>query len=211
MAKSRKTTTRSTRKDTAPRTSAAERTRVRRVEADTADNGSPLKGIIIIILLILGLWLLFSLVSGWREGQNGTDESANNNEDARVEDSEGETDEAADENGADADQQPAAAGDQAVETTVDETDDGYAYTVGTGESYTTMARRAVASVDGNLSPAERVAAETKLTQDAGGEWLNAGQDLSLTKDTVRAAVDWAKGLSDGEKAAWQPYADLVAW
>lgn len=100
---------------------------------------------------------------------------------------------------------------EAPVSTLKETDKAYAYTVGEGDSYTTLARRAVAALDDKLTPAERVAAETKLTNDAQMAELAVGQQVELTKDSVRAAIDWAKKLDDGQKAAWQPYADMIAW
>lgn len=210
MAKSRKNTTKSTsRKAKAPARNTAEQTRVRRVESDAADNGSPLKGAIIIALLVLGLWLLFSMVSGWRADDQG--DAAKTDEEERVEEREDAAKNAKDDK-KDTDKQPdQAEGEQSTETSVRESDTAYDYTVGSGESYTTMARRAVASADDQLSPAERVAAETKLVQDSGATALNLGQELSLSKADVEAAVKWAKGLSAEQKAAWQPYADLVAW
>lgn len=85
----------------------------------------------------------------------------------------------------------------------------YSYTAAAGDSYTVLARQAVAVAGSDLTAAERVAAETKLTQDAGEPYLEVGQSVRLEKDTVTAAVEWAKSLSEAEKAAWQPYADMV--
>ncbi len=87
--------------------------------------------------------------------------------------------------------------------------DNFSYTAAAGDSYTVLARQAVAVLASGLSPAERVAAETKLTQDAGEPYLEIGQVVEFDQATVQAAVDWAKNLSQAEKAAWQPYADLV--
>lgn len=101
--------------------------------------------------------------------------------------------------------------DQTKETVATESDEAYNYQAGTGESFTTLARRAIAQADSGLSAAERVAAETKLAQDANAELLETGQDVELAKSDVKAAIDWAKSLSDDAKAAWQPYADQVAW
>lgn len=182
----------------------ATKTKVRRVESDEEAGGSLLRGIIVIALVILGLFMIYNTFA------------RDTVEDAVVTDKESKTEDAKKDDKADKSDKEKAAHDATQpgavpSTTVNETDTAYEYTAGEGESYTTLARRAVTSVASGLTPAERVAAETKLAQDAGAEWLNAGQDLSLTKDAVRKAVDWAKGLSDEQKAAWQPYADLVAW
>jgi len=74
-----------------------------------------------------------------------------------------------------------------------------------------LARKAIAKADSNLSHAERVAAETKLTQDADASYLEIGQAVTIAKSDVKSAVTWAKALSDEQKAAWQYYADQIAW
>ena len=90
-------------------------------------------------------------------------------------------------------------------------DESYDYKAGEGDSYTSLARRAVSTVNSQLSPVERVAAETRLAQAAGAEMLAVGQKVAFDKATVEAAVKWAQSLSAEEKATWQPYADMVAW
>lgn len=97
------------------------------------------------------------------------------------------------------------------QTLAAEGDAEFTYVVGSGESYTGLARQAVTATNAELSPVERIAAETKLAQDAGAEMLAAGQEVTLAKSTVKAAVEWAQSLSDEQKAAWQPYADMVVW
>lgn len=176
--------------------SVAAETKVRRVEADGDDRSALIRGIIVIAVLILGLFLIYSAFAGDQSG----DEAAVTDEESKTED---------DEEAKDTDEPKAE--ESTNGTTVTETDQGYDFVVGEGESYTTMARRAIASADDSLTTAQRVAAETKLAQDAGAEWLNLGQELSLTKENINAAVEWAKGLTDEQQAAWQPYADLVAW
>lgn len=104
----------------------------------------------------------------------------------------------------------AAAGEY-VETVASETEKTYVFIAGTGESFSALARRAIASTDSELSTAERIAAETRLTQEAGAENLDVAQQLSLEKSDVAEAIEWAEGLSAEEKAAWQYYADMVAW
>lgn len=190
MAKVKKKTTKS----------APAETRTRRVQVEPTGNDSLIRKIVIIILVLIGLYLLLTFISGQQDdnGEKTTDDKGSSevkeSDDATEKDDE-DTKAEAEPNG----------------TSTKETDKEFTYVVGEGESYTTMARRAVASMDSGLTTAERVAAETRLTTDANAQWLNSGQDLTLSKETVRAAVDWAKSLSEGEKAAWQPYADLVAW
>lgn len=189
-----------------PRKSAPAETKVRRAEAEVkTDETSPvIRNVIIVVLLLLGLYLLINFISGKKDQDSG--DKAGKEESSKVEDSKDDA-----KNSGTTKNEKAATGNLPAGTTVSETDKAYTYTVGEGESYTTLARRAVAGIGGSLTPAERVAAETKLTTDAGADWLNVGQSVVLDKATVRAAVDWAKGLSSEEKAAWQPYADLVAW
>lgn len=87
--------------------------------------------------------------------------------------------------------------------------DSYTYTAVAGDSYTQLARQAVAALAGDATTVERVAAETKLAQDAGAPLLEIGQQVELSKSTIQAAIDWAVALNDAEKNAWQPYADMV--
>ena len=109
------------------------------------------------------------------------------------------------------DAQAKAAKGENVTTSLDETTAAYEYVAGTGESYTALARRSVAKLDAKLTLAERVAAETKLSEEAGMPSLEIGQRVSLKKDDISAALKWAKGLTAEEKAAWQYYADQVSW
>lgn len=84
-------------------------------------------------------------------------------------------------------------------------------TAAPGDSYTTLARQAVAKVDGSLSPAERVAAETKLTQDGGAAELAEGQSVAIIRAHIHDAIAWAKSLAAEEKQTWQSYAEQIAW
>lgn len=183
-----------------PRKSAPAETRVRRAEADVeSGNNSVIRNIIILVLILLGLYLLMNFVFDGDNQENG--DKTNEDETSQVEESD-TSDSGNDE--ATSEAEPSG-------TSVKETEQEFSFVVGEGESYTTMARRAVAAIDENLTTAERVAAETKLTTDANAQWLNEGQALVLGKSTVQSAIDWAKSLTDEEKSAWQPYADLVAW
>lgn len=190
-------------------------TRTRRVEEEPDDNNrSLIRTAVIVVLVLLGLYLLFNFITNGNDEQNGdrAAESSETSQSEESEESEGSEEPAETDEEAESDTETnGSAENQSTGTTESETETEYSYTVGEGESYTTIARRAITSVDSDLTPAERVAAETRLANGANAEWLNAGQSLTLNKDTVRAAVDWAKGLSDEQKAAWQPYADLVAW
>lgn len=185
---------------TEPREAEIVETKVDRPEPVLAMNNSAIRNVIVITVVIIGLFFLMNFVLN-RNGK--TDKTASDETSKNKDNDESKNNDNKDENVT-----PATLPDG---TTVRETDKAFTYTVGEGESYTTVARRAVASTDSKLTTAERVAAETKLTADANAELLDIGQNVELSKDTVRGAIDWAKNLSDEDKAAWQPYADLVAW
>ena len=107
-------------------------------------------------------------------------------------------------------QQKAAAGDL-VTTASNENDSAFDYVAGTGESYSALARAAIAKTDNTLTHAERVAAETKMTQDAGVPYLEIAERITINKSVVNEAIAWAKSLTPDQQAAWQPYADMIAW
>lgn len=175
------------------------------VETEAPESGNDntlVRNVIILVLVLIGLYLLFSVVSGQNDQENG--DNATDDETSQVE--------SPDEDRRDGEaQEETEAATSQNQTVVNETDAAYSYTVGAGESYTTIARQAIASLESDLTSAERVAAETKLATEAASSWLDVGQNVTLEKDTVRVAIDWAKALSDGQKVAWQPYADSVAW
>lgn len=177
-------------------------TNASRSEAAPAANDQAVKNVVIIIVVLVGIFFLANLIFN-RSGKNdktATDETSQNTDNDKEKSDKKQSESTA--------ITPQSLPDGTI---VRETDAGFSYTVGEGESYTTIARRAVAGIDNKLTPAERVAAETKLTTDADAGLLDVGQNVELSKDTIRAAVDWARNLGDEEKAAWQPYADLVAW
>lgn len=182
-----------------PREAEVVKTEVRRVEAEQPQTTPVVRNIIIVILVLIGLYFIMNLIS-----------SDDTSDDGKAAEETSQT-ENADQTGKDGAKDEAAPSNLPADTVVEETDAAFSYTVGEGESYTTVARRAVSAIDSKLTTAERVAAETKLTTDAQAELLAIGQGVTLSKDTVRGAVDWAKSLSSEEKAVWQPYADLVAW
>lgn len=98
-----------------------------------------------------------------------------------------------------------------IQTVAVESDSSYRYVAGNGDSYTVLARRAVEKASPGMSIAQRVAAETKLAQEASAQYLDVGQEVTIKKSAVEAAVSWAKSLSAEQKSAWQYYADQVAW
>jgi hypothetical protein len=85
----------------------------------------------------------------------------------------------------------------------------YTYTASAGDSYTGFARQAVdtyvVSQKLNLTPAQRVAAETYLTARANSPYLEIGQSVTIAADDVKSATDQAANLSSDQQAAWQRY------
>lgn len=158
------------------------------------------------VVAVLGVWGLTSL-SGSDTNTKKTDSASTSNK--KTADS--ATDRAKQLAQKTQDAQAKAAKGENVTTSLDETTAAYEYVAGTGESYTALARQAVAKLDAKLTPAERVAAETKLSEEAGMPYLEIGQRVSMKKEAVGAAVKWAKSLTTQEKASWQYYADQVSW
>lgn len=89
------------------------------------------------------------------------------------------------------------------------------YTAESGDSYTELARQTVtayttdAGVD--LTAAQRIAAETYLTQDAEAPYLEIGDKVTINKSDVAAAVQKATSLSADEIAAWEVYVPYVVF
>lgn len=87
--------------------------------------------------------------------------------------------------------------------------DVYTYIAQPGDSYSVLARKAVQSYgiveSVDLRRAQIIAAETRLTIDAGSVELNQGQDVVIDRADVVAAVEAAQKISDDEIASWQTY------
>lgn len=91
--------------------------------------------------------------------------------------------------------------------------DNYTYKAGAGDSYTVLARKSVqayaAATKVKLSPAQIIAAETRLTVDAGSILLNEGQTVAIKKSAVKSAVEVAQKLKGADLAAWEVYVPYV--
>lgn len=186
-----------------------------RTKNDDGNDGSLAKTLLSILAALVLLFGVGYVVLGWQPWQNdnagnsSTEKVATDENPEQTNDDEARQD-AEDEKRANAARAQAAAGG-VVETSESETKDSYRFVAGSAESYTELARDVIARADNSLSAAERVAAETKLTQDAAAQYLEVGDRVSIDKTDVQAAVDWAKALSAEQKSAWQYYADMVAW
>lgn len=95
----------------------------------------------------------------------------------------------------------------------DVSDERYVYTAQPGDSYTTMARKAIqtygARTNTTLTHAQIVAAETFLTQAARSPELLVGQKVTFKTDVVKMHVDKARKLDSATIAAWQMYVPYV--
>ena len=82
-------------------------------------------------------------------------------------------------------------------------------TVQAGDSYTTLARTAIANYVAaqklSLNTAQLIAAESFMTTQAGAPLLNEGQQVSIANTDVATAVVKAQALTSSEQAAWQVY------
>lgn len=91
--------------------------------------------------------------------------------------------------------------------------EAYQYEAQTGDTYTQMARKAIQTYgienSVNLSGAEIVFAETSMTREAGSPVLNVGQQVSVSKETVKKWVEAAQKLDDATEARWNVYTRFV--
>lgn len=182
-----------------------------KAEPEVEEKSSSKKTIAIIIGILIVLAGIAYYASTTRDAEDSTAQSTQTtteteDQSSKNEQAQSEADDAAIEKA----KEDAASGNP-VETVVVESDSEYRYVAGSGDSYTVLARQAIEKSGSDLTDAERVAAETKLTQDAGAPYLDIGQDVTIKKSVVSAAVSWAKSLSSEQKSAWQYYADQVAW
>lgn len=89
----------------------------------------------------------------------------------------------------------------------------YTYTAKSGDSYSVLARKAVQTYglknDISLSPAQIIAAEAFLTAQGGSPELDEGQQVTISPESVKSAVDSAQKLSPDDLALWDTYAQDV--
>lgn len=87
--------------------------------------------------------------------------------------------------------------------------------VAAGDSYTAIARSAVAkelsAQKKSFTPAQNVAAETFIAEAAGFPEVEVGQTITISAATLTSAINRAAALTVTSQAAWQPYADTVVW
>lgn len=91
----------------------------------------------------------------------------------------------------------------------------YTTTAKAGDSYTLIARQAITNylttAGKTLSPAQRVAAESFLTKNAGTPQLVLGQNVTISNSDVEAAVTQASNLNQKQQTAWNAWAANVVF
>lgn len=88
----------------------------------------------------------------------------------------------------------------------------YTYAVQDGDSYATIVRRAISEHGGSgLNPAQKIAAETKLAEQAGWPEVDTGQTIKIDSAVLSQAVSLARSMTVDEQQSWQAYADGVIW
>ena len=89
----------------------------------------------------------------------------------------------------------------------------YSFSAQSDDNYSVLARKAV-QIYGlenkvNLSAAQIVFAETRMTLEAKSPVLNGGQKVEIKKDTVKSWVEKAQKLTDVQEKAWNYYVQFV--
>ena len=88
----------------------------------------------------------------------------------------------------------------------------YTYVVQDDDSYAKIVRRAISEHGGSgLNPAQKIAAETKLAEQAGWPEVDTGQTIKIDSAVLSQAVSLARSMTADEQQSWQAYADGVIW
>jgi len=88
----------------------------------------------------------------------------------------------------------------------------YTYTVQDGDSYSTIIRRAISEHGGSsLNAAQKIAAESKLVEQAGWPEVDAGQSVKVDSIALSQAINSARSMTADEQQMWQSYADDIVW
>lgn len=90
------------------------------------------------------------------------------------------------------------------------TDTAYTHTAQAGDSYATVAREAIEKYSEqqklSLTPAQRIAAESVLLDEAGHPSIEIDQAVAIDSEVLRQVVKDASGITESEQAAWLPFA-----
>lgn len=97
----------------------------------------------------------------------------------------------------------------------DKVSTNYNFVTTSGDSYTALARRAITNYTKTnnleLSPVQRVAAETILTTQAGSPRLDIKESVTIQLADIRSVVVAVQDYSTTKLTAWQPYANQVVF
>ena len=81
-----------------------------------------------------------------------------------------------------------------------------------GDSDATIVRRAINEHGGSgLNPAQKIAAETKLAEQAGWPEVDTGQTIKIDSAVLSQAISLARSMTADEQQSWQAYADGIIW
>lgn len=102
-------------------------------------------------------------------------------------------------------------GSQAKAETESSVQDTYSYKASKGDNLSYVVRDSInqylKSNDKKLNAAQRVYAETNIVNDMGAYWLDANQDVQVSKAKVQEYVNSSESLDQNTQTAWQYYAD----
>lgn len=102
--------------------------------------------------------------------------------------------------------------EESAETPEAETENSntYDYTAQVGDSYAKIARKAVQTYgiinDVDLSEAQIIYAETRLTKEAGEPLLEVGEAVAISESAIASTVEAAGELDEATEALWADYA-----
>ena len=87
----------------------------------------------------------------------------------------------------------------------------FTYTAEVGDSYISLARDAIMHSGSDLTPAQRVAAETFAASQVGYPEIQVGQRVVFALEGLQQAVSDALALTPESQLVWEPYAAQIAW
>lgn len=103
--------------------------------------------------------------------------------------------------------EPAPAGQSAT------SNDGYQFTARPGDSLSLITRRAIQvyakAQKVELSPAQAIFCETRLTQQLGNREIEIGEQINVPFKDLEACVAASRELTDAQREAWNTYAGQV--
>ena len=62
-----------------------------------------------------------------------------------------------------------------------------------------------------MNAAQKIAAESKLVEQAGWPEVDAGQSVKVVSIALSQAINSARSMTADEQQMWQSYADDIVW